>query len=179
MMSPLKQAAVKDSSAQVSARSIRHYASLLRTVASALACQERNVATRTAAARPPRGDGAPQPFFENLLLCFQTTTVRPTRGRVRVSACAGAPPARHTALACAAPCTHRVLSSNWPDCRSEFLRRCVRHRQIPIGCCSCRCPCRRRRHHPCRRRPCHPCRRRPCQRRPCRDVRDGRPCVLR
>ena len=26
-------------------------------------------------------------------------------GRVRVSACAGAPPARHTALACAAPCT--------------------------------------------------------------------------
>ena len=36
--------------------------------ASALACQERNVATRTAAARPPRGDGAPQPFFENFFI---------------------------------------------------------------------------------------------------------------
>ena len=29
-----------------------------------MACQERHVETRTAAARPPRGDGAPQPFFE-------------------------------------------------------------------------------------------------------------------
>ena len=52
---------------KITSVSQKHQALQPSSVASALACQERNVATRTAAAKPPRGDGAPQPFFENLL----------------------------------------------------------------------------------------------------------------